>query len=345
MRSIPSGIITSDETDRVTFVNAAGASLLDASSSELVSTPLHSIFPVIETGLSEAATDRKTYVTVKQIRSEQSQIELTVTELTGSDGQPRGKLVVFHDVTLLRKMEDRVKISEKQAAFVRIAAGMAHEVRNPLAALRAATELLTQSTPSSNNEKRLLSIVIREADRLNSLLGNFLATISNQPPNKVRVILTDLLEETLELFAREPRVGREIALETLINKGVEVEGEPSRLKQALWNLFTNALDATQDGGVIRVILETEPIAKQAIIKVQDSGCGIPTEIKDRIFEPFTTTKEKGTGLGLSMVLNVVRRHNGYIEADSVPGLGSVFIMRLPLAHPEPNGVKGEQRNG
>ncbi len=345
VRSIPSGIITSDETDRVTFVNAAAASLLDASSSELVSTPLHSIFPVIETGLSEAATDRKTYVTVKQIRSEQSQIELTVTELTGSDGQPRGKLVVFHDVTLLRKMEDRVKISEKQAAFVRIAAGMAHEVRNPLAALRAATELLTQSTPSSNNEKRLLSIVIREADRLNSLLGDFLATISNQPPNKVRVILTDLLEETLELFAREPRVGREIALETLINKGVEVEGEPSRLRQALWNLFTNALDATQDGGVIRVILETEPIAKQAVIKVQDSGCGIPTEIKDRIFEPFTTTKEKGTGLGLSMVLNVVRRHNGYIEADSVPGLGSMFIMRLPLAHPEPNGVKGEQRNG
>ena len=257
VRSIPSGIITSDETDRVTFVNAAGATLLGASFLELANTPLPSIFPVIEAGLSKTATDKKTYVTVKQIRGEQSQIELTVTELTGSDGQPRGKLVVFHDVTLLRRMEDRVKISEKQAAFVRIAAGMAHEVRNPLAALRAATELLTQSTPSSNNEKRLLSIVIREADRLNSLLGDFLATISSQPPNKVRVILTDLLEETVELFAREPRVGREIALETLINKGVEVEGEPSRLKQALWNLFTNALDATQDGGFIRIILETE----------------------------------------------------------------------------------------
>ena len=345
VRSIPSGIMTSDETDRVTFVNAAGATLLGASFLEFANTPLPSIFPVIEAGLSKTATDKKTYVTVKQIKGEQSQIELTVTELTGSDGQPRGKLVVFHDVTLLRRMEDRVKISEKQAAFVRIAAGMAHEVRNPLAALRAATELLTQSTPSSNNEKRLLSIVIREADRLNSLLGDFLATISSQPPNKVRVILTDLLEETVELFAREPRVGREIALETLINKGVEVEGEPSRLKQALWNLFTNALDATQDGGFIRIILETEQSAKQAIIKVQDSGCGIPTEIKDRIFEPFTTTKEKGTGLGLSMVLNVVRAHNGYIEADSVPGLGSMFIMRLPLAHPEPNGVKGEERNG
>ena len=118
-------------------------------------------------------------MTVKEIQGEQSQIELTVTELTGSDGQPRGKLVVFYDVTLLRKMEERVKISEKQAAFVRIAAGMAHEVRNPLAALRAATELLTQYSPSTDNEKRLLAIVIREADRLNSLLGDFLATISS----------------------------------------------------------------------------------------------------------------------------------------------------------------------
>ena len=345
VRSIPSGIITTDETDRVTFVNAAGAALLATSLSELVSAHLHSIFPVIETGLCQGASGKKTYVTVKEIQGEQSQIELTVTELTGSDGQPRGKLVVFYDVTLLKKMEDRVKISEKQAAFVRIAAGMAHEVRNPLAALRAATELLTQYSPSTDNEKRLLGIVIREADRLNALLGDFLATISNRQPNKVRVMLTDLLEETVELFAREPRIGREISLETLINKGVEVEGEPARLKQALWNLFTNALDATEAGGVIRVILETEQTASQAVIRVQDSGCGIPVEIKDRIFEPFTTTKEKGAGLGLSMVLNVVRSHNGHVEADSVPGMGSMFTVRLPLARPEANAPKGEQPNG
>jgi two-component system, NtrC family, sensor histidine kinase PilS len=344
VRSIPSGIITTDETDRVTFVNSSGAALLATSLTELVSTHLHSIFPVIETGFSQGAAGKKTYLTVKEIRNAQSQIELTVTELTGSDGHPRGKLAVFHDVTLLRKMEERVKISEKQASFVRIAAGMAHEVRNPLAALRAATELLTQYSPSTDNEKRLLGIVIREADRLNSLLGDFLATISKQQPNKVRVMLTDLLEETVELFAREPRVGREISLETLINKGVEVEGEPARLKQALWNLFTNALDATQDGGVIRVILETEQKAGQAVIRVQDSGCGIPVEIKDRIFEPFTTTKERGAGLGLSMVLNVVRSHNGHIEADSVPGNGSMFTVRLPLAGPEANGPKGEQPN-
>ena len=157
-------------------------------------------------------------------------------------------------------------------------------------------------------------------------------------------MLTDLLEETVELFAREPRVGREISLETLINKGVEVEGEPARLKQALWNLFTNALDATQDGGVIRVILETEQMASQAVIRVQDSGCGIPVEIKDRIFEPFTTTKEKGTGLGLSMVLNVVRSHNGHIEADSVPGMGSMFTSATSACTSGGQCPKGEQPN-
>lgn len=345
VRSIPSGIITTDETDRVTFVNAAGAVLLGTSLPELVGISLDSSFPTVEAGLTTRSADRNTYLTVKEIHGEKSHLEFTVTELKGSDGQSRGKLVVFHDVTLIRKMEERVKVSEKQAAFVRIAAGMAHEVRNPLAALRAATELLTQSSPSTDQEKRLLSIVIREADRLNSLLGDFLATVSNQQPNRVRVMLTDLLEETVELFASEPRVGREIVLETIINKGVEVEGEPARLKQALWNLFTNALDATQDGGVIRVVLETEQRAGQAIIKVQDTGCGIPAEIKDRIFEPFTTTKEKGTGLGLSLVLNVVQSHKGSIEADSVSGSGSTFTMRLPLARSERQAPKGENDNG
>jgi signal transduction histidine kinase len=221
---------------------------------------------------------------------------------------------------------------------------MAHEVRNPLAALRAATELLGQTTVTATQEKRLLNIVIREADRLNSLIGDFLTTVSTPRANGSRISLTDLLEQTVASLAREPRVGRAITVETLINKGVEVEGEPALLRQALWNLFTNAVDAIEDKGVIRVILEVEPAAAQAVIKVQDSGCGIPDEIRDRIFEPFTTTKEKGTGLGLSMVLNAVQVHNGTIETDDRPGAGTTFTVRLPLAPAETLARKEERKN-
>jgi two-component system sensor histidine kinase PilS (NtrC family) len=343
VRSIPSGIITTDEADRITFVNSAGTVLLGASLSHLLHVPLRQIFPIIDTGLKRMRTKRETYLTVKEIDGDKRHLDLTVSDLEREKNLPGGRLVVFQDVTQIRKMEDRVKLSEKQAAFVRIAAGMAHEIRNPLASLRGATELLSETSCQLDDQKKLLGIVIRESDRLNSLLGDFLLTVSSQQPKKARVMLTSLVEETVDLFASEPKVRLGISLETLIHKGVEVEGDSARLRQAVWNLFANALDATPAGGVIRVVLESE--SGQAILKVEDSGPGIPPEIRDRIFEPFTTTKGKGTGLGLSLVLSVVQAHNGTVEAESSSGTGSLFIIRLPLASPKAAIEGGESDNG
>jgi two-component system sensor histidine kinase PilS (NtrC family) len=332
VRSIPSGIITTDEHDRVTFVNTAGSALLGTALPDLVSLPLRNIFSVIDDKIATSGVRRETYRTVKEIHGEKKHIELAVSDLKDHDGVPTGRLVVFQDVSEIKKMEERVSLSEKQAAFVRIAARMAHEIRNPLASLRGATELLAHTPPGSmSTERRLLDIVIRESDRLNSLLGEFLLAVGDQHPKKMRVMLTDLVEETVDLFSREPRVPGRVSLETRIHKGVEVEGEPARLRQALWNLLTNALDATPDGGVIRVMLESEPTSNEAVLMVQDSGSGIPPEIRNRIFEPFTTTKEKGTGLGLSLVLSIAKAHGGTVDAESSPGGLTVFTLRLPLA--------------
>lgn len=340
IRSIPSGIITTDENDRVTFVNAAGVAFLGSSLPDLVSLPLRKIFPVIDHGVR-----RETYRTVKEIDGEKKHIELAVSDLKDRDGVATGRLVVFQDVTEMRKMEERVNLSERQAAFVRIAARMAHEIRNPLASLRGATELLSQNPGGISTERRLLNIVIRESDRLNSLLGEFLLTVGDQQPSKIRVMLTDLVEETVDLFAKEPRVSGRVSLETRIHKGVEVEGEPARLRQALWNLLSNALDATPDGGAIRVVLESETGTNEAVLKVQDSGPGIPLEIRDRIFEPFTTTKEKGAGLGLSLVLSIAKAHGGTVDAESSPGALTVFTLRLPLAAATVMNHESERRNG
>ena len=343
VRSIPSGIMTTDEADRITFVNSAGVLLLGTSLSDLVSIPLRQVFPVVDDGLRRKGENRRTYLTVKEISGGTRHLELTVSDLEKENNVPSGRLVIFQDVTQIRKMEDRVKLSEKQAAFVRIAAGMAHEIRNPLASLRGATELLSETSSGLGNQKKLLGIVIRESDRLNSLLGDFLLTVSSQQPKKARVMLTNLVEETVDLFASEPRIRLGVSLETLIHKGVEIEGDSTRLRQAVWNLLANALDATPDSGVIRVVLESE--SGQAILKVEDSGLGIPPEIRDRIFEPFTTTKGKGTGLGLSLVLSIVEAHNGTVEAESASGTGSLFIVRLPLASPKAGVEEGEPENG
>lgn len=331
VRSIPSGIITTDEEDRITYVNNRGCSLLEASLTDLVSIPLKAVFPVIEDSILTSGVRQQTYRTVRGVGERQLHMELTVSDLKEEDGTPRGRLVVFHDVTQFRRMEERVKLSERQSAFVRITAGMAHEIRNPLASLRGAAELLSNSKPALDSERRLLGIVIREADRLNSLLSDFLVTVTSRQAKKTRLLLSDLAEETVAQFTGDYGSRRDICVETLINRGVEIEGERAQIKQAFWNLLSNAADATPDGGVIHAVLESDPVLGRAIFKVQDSGPGIPPEIRDRIFEPFTTTKPKGAGIGLSLVLSVIEAHQGTVEVQTAATTGTLFTIQLPLA--------------
>lgn len=335
VHSIPSGIITTDERDRISYVNDSGANVLRSSTAELLGMSLTRVFPEIANGLTRSPTHRDRFVTTKALNGEIVHLEMTFSDLRGEDGLPKGRLVVFHDITEIKKMEERVKVSERQAAFVRIAAGMAHEIRNPLAALRGAAELLSQCALDTTCNTRLFDIVIREADRLNSLLGDFLVVVSPMEQVKSRVMLNSLVHDTIELFSKGLPAEKHLSVETLISRGVEVEGDAAKLKQAVWNLLTNASEASSRGGVIRVVLQSDEQEAQAVLAVQDLGEGIPPEIKDRIFEPFTTTKEGGTGLGLPLVLSIVAAHNGVIEFDSKGGKsGTTFIMRLPLAHTE-----------
>ncbi len=331
VRSIPSGIITTDERDRITYVNTRGCALLGTSLLELISIPLKEVFPVIEDGITTSGVRQDTYRTVTGVGKKRLHIELTVSDLKEEDGTPRGRLVVFEDVTEMRRMEERVRLSEKQSAFVRITAGMAHEIRNPLASLRGAAELLSNSSPALESERKLLGIVIREADRLNSLLSDFLVTVTSRQSKKSRMLLSDLAEETVAQFTGDYGSRRDICVQTLINQGVEIEGERAQIKQAFWNLLSNAADATPDGGVIHAVLESDVASGRAIFKVQDSGPGIPPEIRDRIFEPFTTTKERGTGIGLSLVLSVIEAHEGTVEVRTAPTTGTLFTIQLPLA--------------
>jgi two-component system sensor histidine kinase PilS (NtrC family) len=345
VRSIPSGIATTDDRDLITFVNAAGVAVLGSSFADLTGTPLSDVFPAILDGVDNRNPRRQTYRTAKEIRGEQRQFELTVSDLRDNEGEPRGRLLIFHEVTLLKKMEERVRVSEHQTALVRIAARMAHEIRNPLAALRGAAELLAQVPAAQETERKLLNIVVRESDRLNSLLADFLVTVNPGPREKVRFMLDELVEETTALFSIEQRVRRRATVETLINKGVEVEGDPTRIRQALWNLLVNAADAIEDRGTIRVVLDTNETPREAILKVQDTGIGIPAEVRDRIFEPFTTSKEGGTGLGLSIVHGIVEAHKGAVEVEKAPVQGTVFVIRLPLAFADVGEQERRRKHG
>jgi two-component system, NtrC family, sensor histidine kinase PilS len=334
VKSIPIGIITTDREDRITFVNASGSRLLDAPFSDLVGLPLEEVLPIIAFQSQSGGMTASTFTTMKEIAGRELHLEVILSELRGEDDLPTGRLIVFEDVTSLRKMEERVKSSEHQAALVRVAAGMAHEIRNPLAALRGAAELLGGARPAArDSDSKLLNIIIREADRLNGLLGDFLLAVSPRTRVKTRFMLSRLVEEVTDLFSKAPRIRDTVRFRMAVNKGVAIEGDPQRIKQALWNLLTNAADATEEarGRLVVVSLGVDETGRRAVLSVEDSGRGVLPEMRDRVFEPFASSKETGTGLGLPIARGIIEAHEGAIEISDSPRGGAVVEVRLPLA--------------
>jgi len=332
IKSIPSGIITSDETGFVTFVNEVAARLLRVEPSSLLGRPLASAFGDLE-DLDVATREIRTLtLALEGELGQDREIDLSVGRLWDRNETPLGCLAIFQDVTDLKKMERQAQQSERQAAFVRIASGMAHEIRNPLASLRGAAELLTKRVDDPVHRQKLLAIIIREADRLNALLSDFILTVNGRHANfkrlPVREIVTDVLSEFERTYC-EPN-GLRLIIEKV--ESIEISGQPDRLKQALSNVLINAAEASQAGGEIRVSVFRG--RGQVVISIEDSGSGIPPEVKDRIFEPFYTTKSFGTGLGLPMALSIVEAHGGSMELMDSKPQGTACLIRLPIPDSE-----------
>ena len=209
-----------------------------------------------------------------------------------------------------------------------LAAGLAHEIRNPLAAMCGSIELLSLSPKLGEHEKRLMQVVRGEGERLEALLKDFLAFAKPASPQLAAVEAGPLVEETADVFRREAAL-KGIAVSVDVDRGVWLSVDASQIKSVLWNLLGNARDATDDGGRIAVRLRRQ--ASQALLEVEDSGQGISAEDLPRIFDPFFTTKAGGTGLGLAIVHRVVEGHDGRIAVRSEPGRGSTFSVALPLA--------------
>lgn len=235
--------------------------------------------------------------------------------------------------TRLREMEDAVQRSERLADLGRLAAGLAHEIRNPLASMSGSIELLRDSVSAGEDERRLMEIVLREAGRLNALVTQFLAFA--RPPALLRraTDLAALLDETLSVFRNDPRAAG-VRMDAALGR-VEAYCDPDQLRQVFWNLLTNAAQAVAEkgeGGAIRVRCEAG--SDGAVVEIEDDGVGMTDVVMARLFIPFFTTKPHGTGLGLATIHRIVDAHGGTIRVASAPGKGSRFTVRLPRPGPE-----------
>jgi two-component system sensor histidine kinase PilS (NtrC family) len=226
-------------------------------------------------------------------------------------------------------MEKQVQHAERLAAIGTLAAGVAHEIRNPLAAISGSIELL-RSAPDEDN-RPLMDIITREIDRLNRMIGDLLDYANPGPREFVEFDFAELVHETLAVFARDTGLN-EVTVEVAegsLEHGLAIVGDPSKLKQVLWNLLRNAAEAARTGGGT-VSVRVDADRQDALVEVLDTGPGIDEGHISHVFEPFFTTKKSGSGLGLATSHNIILEHGGTIRAESHEGQGARFVVRLPL---------------
>ena len=231
----------------------------------------------------------------------------------------------------LRAMADHVKRVEKMAAIGELAAGLAHEIKNPLASLSGSIQFLQEDLRYDPDHGRLMTIILREADRLSSLVNNFLL-YARPPAGKIEAIALDkALIETAELFEKDGNSGR-IATTRSIQPDIWVSMDPVHVRQILWNLLLNAAEAIDGNGNVEIAMYPQK-NKHVCIKITDDGLGMSPETIKSIFDPFFTTKPSGTGLGLSIVHRILEVYDARLDVDSELGKGSSFSLKLRQIDP------------
>ncbi len=339
VQSVSSGLLTVDPRGRITFLNRAGEEITGLAGAQVTGRPVAATLP----GFTEAVRRGETGWT--NARGERLMLGFSRFPLLGQGGRDLGSAVIFQDLTALRAMEERVQRSERLADLGRVAAGLAHELRNPLASMAGSVELLAGSEGLRASDQRLMAIVLKEAARLETLVARFLDYTRPEPPRLSPHDLAQVAGEVAEVFAADPSAAR-VALRRDL-RPVTVPCDPDQLRQVLWNLLLNAAQALQPGGPGGTIsLRCGPDGERgARLEVEDDGPGVAEADRARLFTPFFTTKAGGTGLGLATVHRIVEAHGGSVEVEAAAPHGARFTVRLPgaasAAPPAPGPVAAE----
>jgi signal transduction histidine kinase len=229
------------------------------------------------------------------------------------------------------EIEDQLRRADRLSALGELSAGMAHEIRNPLGSIRGTAEILRDGVAADDPKLEFADILIREVDRLNKVLEDFLRFAKPAPVEQGRFSSNQVVDDVLEL-TRQQASRNSVEVQVDLDDDIEVPGQGEQIKQALLNLVLNALQAMPDGGLLKV--STRIFANELHVQVSDNGPGIAQDDRDRIFNPFVTTRETGTGLGLAITQRIVQGHDGHIMLQSAPEQGATFILCLPLSSRE-----------
>ncbi len=334
IQSITSGLILTDPDGRVTSLNRAGRRILRRGEAELLGRH------VTETGIISAAEWRRFAERSGGQRRLASEIEVvrdeapiyvgfSLAELKNADGVSTGAIIIFQDLTPWKKLEEEVRLKDRMAAVGTLAAGLAHEIGNPLAAISGSVQMLGRSIDEAAPERRLLGILAKESQRLDRIIKGFLEYARPKRRKAEEFDAARLLAENFELLRNSPEVaaGHELELE-LDPPSAILEADPDGVSQIFWNLARNALKAMPDGGRLRV--QGTQRAQAYEIEFFDTGKGMSEEERANLFHPFQSFFDSGTGLGMAIVYRIVQDLRGELSVDSRPGAHTRITVRLPL---------------
>lgn len=345
VESIRSGLITTDLEGTIYTVNASAVEITGYRAADLKGRSIFSLFgdlsePIRVSIQSDRAGEQLPRFEADLVTPEGFAVRVgySICQLFSEEEEATGYIITFQDLTEIRSMEESVRRKDRLAAVGRVGAGLAHEIRNPLGAMRGAIQVLESTTPPDSMQADLMGIILRESDRLNTIITNFLNYARPKVGDFSETDVCEAIRDTLRLLRHGPDVSVEHRFETVLpDEPLFISADVTQLKQIFWNLARNAINAMPEGGTLTVRLTTIPVNRVRIV-FEDTGVGMSPERVEQLFEPFSNSTSGGTGLGLSIVYQIIRDHNGTINVRSVEGEGTIITVELPVENtkrPEP----------
>jgi two-component system sensor histidine kinase PilS (NtrC family) len=345
VQSVTSGLITTDLTGKITSANSSSEKILEISTEEILQSNLEELFPyskvheyLTEDALKEEEESSRFEITYINPRSQEIILGMTLSLLRNKRGERTGFICTFQNLTEIKALEEKMRQKEQLAMIGELAAGIAHEIRNPLASMSGSIQVLQNELKLDKENQKLMGIIIKETDRLNTLIGNFLMYARPRPLDCQSSRIKELVDETVTLLKNNNRATNFIHFETDVEDDAEALVDSMAMRQVLWNLATNAIEAMPEGGALSFSVRKVTHRNSSNggnssgfvrVTVTDTGSGIHPEIQSKLFFPFHTMKEGGSGLGLAIVHQLVQQHGGWIDVVNHPGKGAAFHLYLP----------------
>ncbi len=337
---VQDGLIAIDEKGKVLYFNKAAQDILGYDRKRVIGKNIDSILShedvqrILAGGFraGEARVGKET--TVKKLSGDTISIGTSATVYTDSTGNVQGNIITFKDLTEIHRMQEEILRMDRLASLGEISSGIAHEIRNPLAAIKTTAQAMEEEMEPEDPKREFLSRIVKEIDRLDTMLRTFFSFAKPKRPMYIRCDIRDVVKEVLLLLGKDVKNNKIDIIEKYAPDLPAVHGDFQQLQQVFLNLLLNSIefmDPEREKKIFITAWEKKNTHKKRVLEVSltDTGTGIDDEHINKIFDPFFTTTAKGTGLGLSITYRIVQRHGGTITVNSKTGQGTTFIINLP----------------